>query len=122
MEIDPEHYNTLLHVIDQRDHLAITLMKMLAPQAWKSMKDDKGASLANGAFIAGIFVKPGIQVSFILSVDELWGKTDFIRELPQAPAYDGHTYEDIIKRLEMMRAGISSSPARSNDHTPPKAS
>ena len=65
---------------------------------WKSQKYSDGKPVETGWFILGIYRKIGEQVSFHLPMAE-WDKCKWAKHYDSAPNYDGHTLEDVIKRL-----------------------
>lgn len=65
-------------------------------RAWKSKVHSDG-TVWPGWFIAGIGTEPGQQISYHLP-DSKWDLLD-VEELDQAPNFDGHTSDDVLKRL-----------------------
>lgn len=68
----------------------------VAESCWKSRTHSDGTSWP-GWFIAGIGEKPGKQITYHLP-DSKWDLLD-VKELDQAPNFDGHTSDDVLKRL-----------------------
>lgn len=64
---------------------------------WRSKKHSDGGSL-DGFFIMGIGDTPKKMVTYHIPV-EYWKETEFANTLEAAPAWDGHTPEDVLKRL-----------------------
>jgi hypothetical protein len=65
---------------------------------WRSHLHSDG-TLFNGWFILGIGERKGEQITYHLPMDR-WEKCGFVETLARAPEYDGHTPEDVLKRLE----------------------
>jgi hypothetical protein len=64
---------------------------------WRSRRHADGES-QDGWFVLGIGYKPGEQISYHLSAD-IWDETGFAVTLDAAPEFDGHTSDDVLKRL-----------------------
>ena len=70
--------------------------------AWKSRRGHDGEK-CDRMFIAGLSLPQG-QITYHLP-DRLWDLCQ-VRELTQAPQWDGHTSQDVIDRLmEWIRVG-----------------
>lgn len=54
--------------------------------------------MPDGFFIAGINYKPGDQISYHIGLEH-WDKLAGFKELPAAPAFDGHTSDLVVERL-----------------------
>ena len=65
--------------------------------AWKSKYHSDGTNW-EGWFILGLGKEKGKQITYHLPVS-YWDKTEFVQMLDKAPEWDGHTSEDVIKRL-----------------------
>ncbi len=66
---------------------------------WISKKHSDGTKF-DGWFIMGIGKKKGEQITYHLP-NKYWPAVELIAEiLDKAPKYDGHTSEDVLKRLE----------------------
>jgi hypothetical protein len=68
---------------------------------WMSMKHSDGTQW-EGWFILGIFLESGKQITYHLPISRWEQCASFARLLPQAPAYDGHTSNDVLERLQYM--------------------
>lgn len=65
---------------------------------WKSKTHSDG-SVWDVWFILGIFKEPGNQITYHLPISK-WDDCEFAKELDKAPEWDGHTSEDVLKRLK----------------------
>lgn len=68
-------------------------------EVWKSKLHSDG-SVYEGWFIVGIGYKPGTQITYHLP-DDRWNDADFT-VWSRAPKYDGHSSDDVIKRLKQI--------------------
>lgn len=66
---------------------------------WKSMKHGDGTEW-EGWFIAGIGTEKGKQISYHLPI-KYWDDLN-VEVLDKAPEWDGHTPDDVIKRLKTL--------------------
>ena len=64
---------------------------------WRSKLHSDG-TMFDGWFVMGIGKEKGEQITYHLPLDR-WDKTDFAETLDQGPEWDGHTSEDVLKRL-----------------------
>lgn len=99
-------YHTFNELYAHRCTLFTALMKSHKPVAWKSKYHDDGSQLdgspLDGWFIAGLALPTGM-VTYHLPIHPFWDKIPEIIELERAPAFDGHTSNDVLKRfLEWM--------------------
>lgn len=67
---------------------------------WRSIKHSDGSSF-EGWFILGIAKEKGEQITYHLPITK-WDKTDFAETLDIAPEWDGHTSDDVLKRLKLL--------------------
>lgn len=81
-----EHRNALFAVV-LHDHLALS---------WKTWRNDKG-EVNEGWFIAGLNTEFG-QISYHYPA-EWWEKLPDVPEIERNLFYDGHTSDDVAKRL-----------------------
>lgn len=112
-------YHTFSELYDHRVSLYITLCKMLVrdseaaynrndPQpiyyrngnVWRSQYHHDGSSF-DGWFILGIRTDPGHQITYHLPMSR-WNETNFAYTLNFAPEWDGHTSDDVLKRLKTL--------------------
>lgn len=64
---------------------------------WKSKKHSDGTEW-DGWFIAGIDKDEGLQITYHIPISH-WKKFSHFTTLRKAPKWDGHTPDDVIKRL-----------------------
>lgn len=64
---------------------------------WRSEYHSDG-SKSEGWFIAGIFKEAGKQISYHIPMKE-WNQFNHFTTLDRAPEWDGHTSDDVLKRL-----------------------
>lgn len=110
-------FHTFNELYDHRNALFITLLRFVAPLAWKSRLHSDGTRF-EGFFVAGVFHNKGLQITYHLP-DSLWEQLFFVPELVKAPEYDGHSSHDVIQRLVNMRTGVNASMAKPREHTAP---
>ena len=92
-------YHTFEELYDHRITLFIALARALRThKVWRSKLHSDGSSYA-GWFILGINDKPGKQITYHLPLSR-WDETDFAFTVDRAPEFDGHTAEDVLKRLK----------------------
>jgi hypothetical protein len=89
-------YHTIGELYEHRINLFIALCKYV-PSRWRSIKHSDGSSF-DGWFIMGISTKDGKQITYHLPMSK-WEDTSFATELDKAPEWDGHTSNDVLKRL-----------------------
>lgn len=114
-------YHTFEELYNHRITLFIALCKMLDDyyslafdtigadlhpgRIWRSKVNGDGTTW-DGWFIMGINQEEGKQITYHLPLDR-WEETEFAATLDQAPAFDGHTSEDVINRLKDIYTPIS---------------
>lgn len=67
---------------------------------WKSRFHSDGSTW-EGWFIMGIGKEKGEQITYHLP-ESKWEETDFAETLDKAPEFDGHTPEDVLKRIKSL--------------------
>lgn len=82
-----------------RCSLFVALMLNAAVPAWRSRKNADG-SMYDGWFLAGMELTQGTAITYHLP-DHMWAWLDAprIATLEQGPPWDGHTSDDVIRRL-----------------------
>lgn len=101
-------YHTFKELYDHRIALFIALCSQFEfmsselgrneGRPWKSKLHHDGSSM-DGWFIMGLFKDKGEQISYHLP-NEYWDKLSWVEVLDKAPEWDGHTPEDVVKRLQ----------------------
>ena len=97
---DCDGYHTFGELYDHRIILYIILCKTLCLEydVWCSEKHSDGAIMP-GWFVLGINKKKGKQITYHLPVFYWDTVCMFAEVLNKAPKYDGHTSDDVLKRL-----------------------
>lgn len=67
---------------------------------WRSRKHSDGSEWS-GWFILGIGTIPGNQITYHLP-EKMWDMAAFAPIMEKAPKFDGHTHQDVIKRLQKL--------------------
>lgn len=67
---------------------------------WRSKLHSDGSSW-EGWFVLGMGKDEGHQMTYHLPMSK-WDETNFAEELDKAPEFDGHTSEDVLKRLRTL--------------------
>jgi hypothetical protein len=92
-------YHTFAELYEHRIELFIALCRKIKNKiVWRARAHSDG-SVQEGWFILGIGSEKGEQITYHLPMSK-WDETDFADELETAPEYDGHTGEDVLKRLK----------------------
>lgn len=89
-------YHTYDELYRHRMVLFACLCSLNKDKAWKSLKHHDGTMYDN-FFIVGMETPYG-QVSYHYSINEGWNLFD-VKELDNAPEWDGHTPEDALERM-----------------------
>jgi hypothetical protein len=102
-------YHTFGELYEHRITLYIALCKQITNQpydedgdyqVWRSKKHSDGELAFGGTwFVLGIGEEEGKQITYHLPIEK-WDKTDFAKTREKAPEFDGHTAEDVLKRIE----------------------
>ena len=100
-------FHTFNELYDHRITLFIALMRHYTgptndngrPSAWKSRLHNDGTSF-DGWFVAGIGKTSGDQITYHLPLDR-WDECN-VPEMEHAPKWDGHTSDDVLKRLKRL--------------------
>ena len=99
-------YHTFGELYEHRVALFIALCKKIAdfPEkdtiVWRSRKHSDGTEW-DGWFIMGIGVRSGEQITYHLPISK-WDDTEFCETRIMAPEWDGHSPEDVLKRLQSL--------------------
>lgn len=116
-DCDCDGYHTFDELYDHRITLFIALCRILARDGeaaydrgdergiywrngnvWRSKQHYDGSTF-DGWFIMGLRSDAGYQITYHLPLSR-WEETDFAFTLKNAPEWDGHTSDDVIKRLK----------------------
>ena len=97
-------YHTFNELYEHRHTLFIILCNLLEPKmygkVWKSRLHSDGTMFDGGWFIAGIETPEG-QATYHLPIKK-WDELNVL-ELDRAPEWDGHTADDVLKRLSSLK-------------------
>jgi hypothetical protein len=93
-------YHTFGELYEHRIELWITLLNRNQKFCWKSRRHSDN-SIWKGWFIAGMFHENGNQITYHIP-QKYWNRLPNILVLKQAPEFDGHTPNDVIKRLQKL--------------------
>ncbi len=97
-------YHTFDELYDHRARLFLALAYAIAVRrschVWRSRLHSDGTSFDNW-FIMGIGKNAGEQIAYHLP-NTRWGEAAFAQTLDRAPAFDGHTSQDVLARLRKM--------------------
>jgi hypothetical protein len=88
-------YHTFNELYHHRTVLFSVICNQNKDKAWKSKKHDNG-SMYDGMFIVGIETPLG-QCTYHVDIEH-W-ELFKVKELPNAPKWDGHTPNDVLIRL-----------------------
>ena len=93
-------YHTFNELYHHRAALFSVICNIFKDKAWKSKKHDTG-NMFDGMFIVGVETPVG-QITYHYDLDPYWDMFD-VKELPNAPRWDGHTPNDVINRLDTLK-------------------
>ena len=93
-------YHTFNELYHHRAVLFSVICNTFKDKAWKSKKHDTG-DMYDGMFIVGIETPQG-QATYHYDINPYWSMFK-VKELPNAPKWDGHTPEEAIKRISMLQ-------------------
>lgn len=68
---------------------------------WRSKLHSDGTMYEGGWFVVGLGFAEGHQISFHYE-EKHWDMFHFCRTLPKAPEWDGHTSQEVLKRIKKM--------------------
>ena len=89
-------FHSFDELYDHRTFLFLALLKE-NDTSWFSMKHDDG-SMFDGMFIAGMETKDGM-ITYHIEGKYLPLFKKYVKEIPSAPKWDGHTPDDVLARL-----------------------
>lgn len=96
-------HHTFDELYAHRIMLFIALMKCNKYISWKSKKHDDDTSF-DGWFVAGMKLVSG-DITYHIP-DKFWDMLEDINTLEKAPHFDGHTSDDVIKRLNAWASAL----------------
>jgi hypothetical protein len=96
-------YHTFNELYAHRTVLFIKLMNSHSGISWKSRKHEDGSMFEGDWFVAGMHLPTG-DVTYHLE-GKYWDMAK-VQELDFAPAWDGHTAEDCLKRFAEWEPGV----------------
>ena len=67
---------------------------------WKSLKHSDD-TIFPGWFIMGMFQAQGSQITYHLPIAK-WDECYFAKTLDKAPEWDGHSPQDVLKRIKQL--------------------
>lgn len=91
-----DSYHSFEELYAHRILLFIALMKSHPEISWKSRLHNDGTSY-DGWFIAGMHLPSG-DITYHIS-DKFWGMLQNINTIEKSPPWDGHTSEEVVRRL-----------------------
>lgn len=95
-------YHTFRDLYDHRMALTKALMESNTAISWKSKNHHPdGDPMFDGFFIVGMDLPAG-QISYHYKLEH-WDVFKYINEWHHAPLWDGHSPEDVVKRLLQWR-------------------
>lgn len=104
-------YHTFGELYEHRIALFILLCKVIHEKnrkilmehecpVWKSKRHSDGELAFGGTwFVLGLYKEKGEQITYHLPIEK-WDECEFAHELETAPEWDGHTSEDVLKRIK----------------------
>lgn len=93
-------YHTFNELYHHRAVLFSVICNTFKDKAWKSKKHNTG-DMFDGMFIVGIETPQG-QATYHYDINPYWDMFK-VKELPNAPKWDGHTPEEAIRRISMLQ-------------------
>ena len=93
-------YHTFNELYHHRAVLFSVICNTFKDKAWKSKKHDTG-DMFDGMFIVGIETPQG-QATYHYDINPYWDMFK-VKELPNAPKWDGHTPEEAIRRISILQ-------------------
>jgi len=103
-------YHTFNELYEHRATLWVALCKMTAAversgfqgdtvvSCWRTLLHSDGSSF-DGWFVLGVGYEKGEQMTYHLPISK-WDECKFAETLDKAPEWDGHTSDDVIKRIK----------------------
>lgn len=100
-------YHTFNELYEHRFHLFVALMRSNPELSWRAGYHEDGTMYDGGWFVAGMHLPTG-DISYHLPI-AMWESLNdsVVTTRPCAPKWDGHTAEDVVKRLARWVKGSS---------------
>ena len=99
-ENQSDGWHTFEELYEHRTILFSLVLLAYKSKAWRSKLHADG-TMFDGYFIVGVDTDEG-QFSYHCQM-KYWDLFDYIKELPTAPVYDGHTSKDVVRLLSLSR-------------------
>lgn len=93
-------FHTFNELYEHRILLWIALCRCYKDRSWKSMKHSDGSSF-EGWFLLGLDKNKGEQKTYHLPMNR-WEECNFAETLDISPEFDGHTSQDVLKRISSL--------------------
>lgn len=93
-------YHTFGELYEHRIILYMALCREISNfsmNVWKTQVHSDG-SVWDGWFLLGINSDPGTQITYHLPMSK-WDQCTWANPIEKAPPFDGHTSEDVLKRI-----------------------
>ena len=96
-------YHTFKELYEHRITLYIALCRKAVNKTavWRSNFHSDGSKWDDW-FILGIDKRKGEQITYHLPKQK-WGLCDFAETLEKAPGFDGHTPQDVLNRINLLK-------------------
>lgn len=98
-------YHTFGELYEHRiaNYLVVCACMCLAGKGyvWRTLKHSDGSHW-EGWFVLGISHSKGKQITYHLPM-KYWESCEFVEIVEKAPEFDGHTSEDVLDRLALLR-------------------
>lgn len=102
---DCDGYHTFGELYEHRINLWMALCKEISKHfpvnpVWRTKKHSDGELAFGGDwFVLGMYEDNNSQITYHLPIEK-WEECSFAEELEKAPEWDGHTSDDVLKRLK----------------------
>jgi hypothetical protein len=91
-------YHTFSELYRHRAALFILLTRMVPEWSWRARRHEDGGAMYEGMFLAGMHLPTG-DISYHMPI-KYWPLMEHVHAtLELAPAWDGHTSDDVLERL-----------------------
>ena len=96
-------YHTFGQLYEHRIELWMIVTKCASTwgfERWKTHRHSDGSQM-KGWFLLGMFSEKGHQITYHLP-NKYWKRLSWIPTLKKAPEFDGHSSDDVLKRLKKL--------------------